>query len=447
MILMQAALLITAGALRGQYLSGYDGIGHYVWIRSLVCDGDVDFRNDFRMYDPHGSGPDPTILYPATGLAYNHYPAIPALLNAPGFLLGRAVTLMGPDSWRQDGFGWPEQLGYALNALAWFAGGLVMLYLFLASQFHWKAALALTAVAAFGSAPGVAAWNEPFFAHSIEFFLVVGLLRWSYGNPYRRHEIPGPSSQSKALLGGLLAGLLVSVRPMDALLLLIPIGSSLRFKVREGKTHSALSPLVMGFLLSFLPHLALRFCISGEWNPLGGYKGSMIVHGGTFSNWMGPNIDKVLLATNNGLIFWCPVLVLGLLGLFRFARERDFWLPSSVILYLYMIGSWEAWDGSASMGPRLLSGLTPLLLWTAGLDGKQGPRYSRALVPLSLFTCLWFNGLVLQRFTHQLPYYENFARVWEYPYMRTLCLQWSNTLDLVRDPAGLFHKLAPTDRN
>ena len=91
-VFLQMVMLVFSGYTRGCYVNSYDGIAYYVWLRSPVVDGDVQFKNDYILYNPQGNAPDPNILYPETKNTYNHYSAGMAYLCAPGFLTGHLLS-------------------------------------------------------------------------------------------------------------------------------------------------------------------------------------------------------------------------------------------------------------------------------------------------------------------------------------------------------------------
>ena len=77
------------------------------------------------------------------------------------------------------------------------------------------------------------------------------------------------------------------------------------------------------------------------------------------------SIPELLISFNKGLLVFSPVLILSLLGWWRFFRqyawEASFFM-TLVLMNLLFMGSWWAWNGGWCWGPRLLVPLIPLWL-------------------------------------------------------------------------------------
>jgi hypothetical protein len=396
-ILIQLIMMVTAGALRGRYITSYDGIGYFVWLRSPLMDGDFDFSNDFKLYNPDGKAPAPDVPYDKTGKTQNQYSAGMPFMCAPGYLVGFLGDVLTSDL-ATDGFGDFAQLGYVLNSFLYYAMGLFLLFKFLSSIVDQRMALWLCVFVAFGSTAGYYAWNEPFFAHAVEFFFCVLILIWLTD--------PRRLDTKQALQGGVLFGLAVWCRA-DMLIFLLPALGRL-FKSKEMLKSGAIALSVMVLIL--LPHYFLRYHITGEFALAGGYD-NPIVGGSGFVNLASPHLDLTMLSSNNGYLFWCPLYLLGFWGLWVLFRSNKTLFAMVVLIKIYLMASWGAWDGSSSMGPRLLNALIPVMCWGMGLLLTRKPGLQKWLPAMVLLSCLWFTGLVFQRMAGQLPYEEGRVEV------------------------------------
>ncbi|MBK8051593.1 MAG: hypothetical protein IPK16_33585 [Anaerolineales bacterium] len=103
-------------------LIGSDGIGYYMYVHSLVIDGDLDFHNEYaRLGWPT---PEPT----PTGLLPNHFAIGAGLLWAPFFvaahLLSLALHALGLQV-SVDGYGYLYQGAIAVGSILYGAAALL----------------------------------------------------------------------------------------------------------------------------------------------------------------------------------------------------------------------------------------------------------------------------------------------------------------------------------
>ena len=96
-----------------------------------------------------------------------------------------------------------------------------------------------------------------------------------------------------------------------------------------------------------------------------GYAGE--AHAWNFAQ-MAQTIPLLLASTQTGLLVFCPVLILGVLGWYAFARKyfpEAMFCLALVLENLLWTGAWHGWDGGWTWGPRLLIPLIPLWLLPA----------------------------------------------------------------------------------
>src|SRR5271157_3697075 len=109
------------------------------------------------------------------------------------------------------------------------------------------------------------------------------------------------------------------------------------------------------------------------------------------------SLPRLLGSLDKGLMVFCPVLALGVVGwpafFHRFPWEAA--LCAGVVMgNLLLTGAWHSWGGGRSWGPRLLVPAIPLWLLPAGLAfGGSPPVRWRA----------WIAGLVLISVAVQVP--------------------------------------------
>jgi len=422
-IFVQLCLLIASGGLRGIYVGSYDGLGYYAWVRSIVIDQDIDFHNEFKMYNPLGKAPDPDIKYPKTGNTFNIYGLGLPILCAPGFIVGFILDKIFFG--HTNGYGACAQLGYILNSFFYYALGLVLFYLFLAKRCHWKQALAAALFIAFGTTTGFYAWSEPYYSTIIEFFFVVLILKWLFSN--------SAMTKQHIFLGSILFGFAYWVR-MDLLIFLLPAGIKILKNKKTIKNGLMFSSICLAIILC---HCYMRYLLSGDFNIVGGYSSKVAESLGGIFDITDPNCGLVLFSPNNGLLFWCPLFIFALLALRKFWQDVSKSLVLIILFKICLISTWVGWDGSGSMGPRLLNSLVPLLVWSFCITNNEFvKKYYLTFVILS---CVWFQGLVYQRFTKQMPYYEGRGHSFiDQPYKRVFINQFKSAYTLLVNPKQAF---------
>src|SRR5271157_537094 len=109
------------------------------------------------------------------------------------------------------------------------------------------------------------------------------------------------------------------------------------------------------------------------------------------------SLPRLLGSPDKGLMVFCPVLALGVVGWPAFFQRlpREAALCAGVVMgNLLLAGAWHSWGGGWSWGPRLLVPAIPLWLLPAGLAfGGSPPVRWRA----------WIAGLVLISVAVQVP--------------------------------------------
>ena len=87
---LAAALVVLLGLLysHGERLTS-DGVDHYVYLRSLAVDHDLDLANDYEIVSPRRTSVEPPTRLGRTG---NVHPLGPAILWAPFYAVADLVT-------------------------------------------------------------------------------------------------------------------------------------------------------------------------------------------------------------------------------------------------------------------------------------------------------------------------------------------------------------------
>lgn len=351
-----------------------------------------------------------------TGVVSNHWPIGASFVQAPGWLLGRAAgaSLVGAGVSERAATWTLPLLGvrtWALLVLAWLT----------VTIFRWLRARAGPRPAALACAAFVL--GTPALVYASEYAIrphlwgaavvAIAIMRWHEAieraceDPERalaRWETPASLA--------LWVGLATAIRPQLAILALLvahervvatrELGPRARAKIIVG--HGLMAAL----LFAIWPALVVRMQL-WMYGGLGDYAGEVSHH-----------LQAFLLSTHHGALTWCPVLVIGVLGLaIGVATGREgaalvlvllaaqIWLDAGTReIEPYRVLGTRTWAGGTAFGPRKLLDAIPLMLpgvvWLVAWIDSQSPAEARAwrrrlsaativaLIPTILLACAAF---------------------------------------------------------
>jgi MFS family permease len=354
----------------GQLIGG-DGVGYYVYVRSLVLDHDLDFTNDYAHYLNASQIPQPTPLHRPG----NKYAVGPALLWTPFFLLAHVLALLGSRIGlpvHPDGYGYLYQAAISIGSIVYGSAGLFLAYRCARSMFSTQSLLTALVLLWLGSNVPYYMIFEPSLSHMVSMFSVSVLLTVWFLKFWRT---TAPSVWSAALLG-LASGGVLLVRLQDAPFLLLPIlHLSWRFvqslRQRTGHAwHWLRCGLVaaLGGLIAFAPQLLVWKHVYGAWMILPYLQD----HDPPFY-WRTPQIFSVLFSTFHGLFLWHPIYFLALIGVLYLRKSRPRFalvLLSLLAADVYLVGAWCMWWQGDAFGGRMF--LNAIWIWLFGLAAFVG---------------------------------------------------------------------------
>jgi hypothetical protein len=394
----------------GQIVVG-DALNHYVQLRSIVFDRDLQFRNEYARL--HGV-PEEAIAAVSAGERMtptdhirNYMPFGPALLWAPLFLLVTALV------WCANLFGAGYPLdGYArlFQATAGFSGiaaacaGSVLAYAAAARLVDRHAAIWATLAVWLSSSALYYSLVSPTYSHAASMFAVSAF--WLAWTGSRDRQTPG-----RYATVGALAGLAALMRWQDAILLLIPIGEA-AWRGRDGvaRTAARAGAALAAAALAFTPQMAVWGVLYGS--PL------VIPQGSGFMRWSEPALWAVLFSDNHGLFSWTPIVLLSVAGLVPLARREPVVGVAGIGFVLatwYVNAAVADWWGGEAFGARRFISCYPVFvlgLATLFADVWRSLAARRAVtVAFTAYTLLLL--LQYQAFMHGLravvPYPRGFV--------------------------------------
>ena len=292
----------------------------------------------------------------AGGHKVSIYPALPAVMAAPVFLVARFLYAFDEESTAFTG---------KLAAALFTAAAVAVFFLTLSLRHPSVDARWAAVVLALGTSlwsTSQALWQHP----AAVLWLCVCLLFLERAQ----------DEDVWAGRAGLPLGLMVAARHADVVLAAV---IAIAVMIRWPRRLLALAAWGAPGVAFVAIYNALIF--GSPWSH--GFSGSL----GRFSETWGVGQLGLLVSPAKGLLVFTPVVVVGLVGLF-IARRRHPWMAGTFglafLAHLVFSGRWREWHGGECFGPRLMTDAVPLLLFFApeGLAKLQG--FGAALAVLSI---------------------------------------------------------------
>lgn len=343
--ILVAALALLAGILlsHDRRITS-DGVDHYVYLRSLLVDHDLDLANDYALVSPRAAAD--TKLTPL-GRVGNAHPVGPALLWAPFYAaadLAARVLGRSPDALDRLHLD-----AVALGSLLYGWLGLVLLYRMAAQQTARSPALVATLGIAFGTFLYFYLVYAPTMAHAPAFGAAT-LFVWLWLRPL-------PEGPRRGALLGAACGLVALLRWADVLIALLWAVTLLpRLHAPARWRRLALEALAFAAaaLTVFSPQMI-------AWKAL--YGSALTIPQGEGFIAGAPAWAGVLFSPRHGLFSWSPLLYVGALGLLVWLRRAPLRFAAALAFFLALarVNAGVAdWWGGAAFGGRRFDALLPL---------------------------------------------------------------------------------------
>lgn len=328
---------------------GNDGVMNFIYVRSLVLDGDFDLTNEFEDFVPDkfqiyaemarvtGTPPDPT-----------NEPG-PAFLWAPGFALTH--VLVGIARWlgspiAADGYSYPYINAVSLMGLLYGFAAVALSHRIASRYFDPRLTAVAVSVLWLSSTLYWYTVYEPTMPHATAAFVVaVYLMLW-----LRVRDEPSARGWVYVALAG---GVLLSIQRYLVFLLVAPALTAVSAlsrgarPTRQWLVRGAIA--LAAFVLAASPLLVYNYARTGTFLRL--------VDVGSFAlrYWASPRVGELLFSSRHGLFSWTPAALLAVFGLVVFlAKERR--LAAALLLTLsagvYLLASTWDWYAGYAFGSR-----------------------------------------------------------------------------------------------
>lgn len=400
----------------GQLIVG-DGIYYYVYLRSAVLDGDIEFTNDYALYQAFNDQDlrkKEEMLSRKTpnGMAANFFSVGPAVLWSPAFIATHAfATLLGQ---AKDGFSYWYQAPLLFLSIAYGFIGILLTYLVTAGIFSRFAAfvsilgiwLATNVVYYMGVSPSASHVLSMFTCSLFVYLWWRGLGKRTRGNWF---------------LWGLSAGLMAMVRWQDGLIAVLALFewiAILRSKTQGEENRARASTPAQhrddtspqshavaltvdglifsaGALIAFLPQML-------AWNILYGSP-LTIPQGEGFLQYFRPEIWNVWFSSKRGLFPWSPVILFAVIGFVPLYRKNKTLGASAIAIFVletYTNSIVSDWWGGEAFGARRFISLIPFFaLGLAAFVDWIRPRVPANVILVALGAFVVWNSLFLLQYS------------------------------------------------
>lgn len=408
-------------------LRGYDNTFNYLWLRSLMVDGDWDFANDIQECNTLSdeSRELARVLQPtALGRLPNKYGIGWAVLSAPAYLAADLLVALGNavGVWQlpRDGFGPVYQVMLQLWHVFLAGASLLLARRVLVTWFSAAAATLGVVIVWIGSPLLYYQTSNIGMSHGAVFFAVVvmvyGLVR----------GMATPTGRWPWLLAGAGFGLAVVTRYQAGVFGLV----ALMVVVERLRRDGACGLNAVGWMfLGAVPFVALQ---SFAWHVVYG-RWLVFSYGGENESfaWLQPQIGSALFSSWHGLFYWHPLILVGLGGLVWWACSRGRvgspstaappdrsplpTVPSARVVALgllaaagatiYVNAAWWCWWFASAFGSRAFDGALlgimggMAFLWTRA--NRVGQRFllfaGGTLVAWNLYVFALFRSAAISR--------------------------------------------------
>lgn len=358
-----------------------DGAGMLAHLHAIFESGELLYDDEYRAL-----GMSPLFAFVTErGLVSNHWPIGATFVEAPGWLLGRlAGVLLVGQGVSERAAQWTIPL---LGLRAW---AILVLIGLLIGTHRWLRARSSSGVAWLGCAAMLLGTPLLYYATEAPMrphlwgAVVVAIVITRWWDAIERARLdprgardrgPWPAIELAAWIG-----LATAIRPQLAMLVvlvaherwLVGAGLSPRDRLSLGLKHGLVAALA--WLAWAALDLRLHRWMYGE---LGDYAGEVSTH-----------LRAFLLSTHHGAFVWCPVLLLGVLGLaIGLARKR----PGAGLLLGLLALQIGLDAGTREIEPFTVLGTRT---WTGGTS--FGPRKLLDVVPICLPALIWLHEWLLE---------------------------------------------------
>lgn len=336
-----------------------DGFGYFAYLPAVIHG---DFTFSFMEGWEH-----PIKLVEVEGAMLDKYPVGVAILEAPFFFAAHLVCVlkdMVTGSVSATGYSNLYQYAILFSGVFYWALGTWFLYRALNGYLHFSKKVSVLTCTLMTYATNLFhyASYDACFSHVFSYMLFNAFLLylcWYEQKYYETDKTEACTSKSgmlHACVFGILAGLIFMVRNTNILFVLTYIFygvhnlSSLKRRFLTVIAPRRAVPIILSGMVTILPQMAYWHRMTGKWFVYS-YGGNEPFY------WTKPELFGFLLGVRKGAFFWCPFLLIGIIGLLYAAgKEKKLFIGFStfLVLIVYISSAWWCWWYGGSYGQRVI---------------------------------------------------------------------------------------------
>ncbi|WP_200505652.1 hypothetical protein [Adhaeribacter terrigena] len=352
------AVVLSRGIKADDVLS-WDKSGYYLYLPATIIYQDL---TDYQFYRTKGKENNLTggeenygLRKLPNGKSLNKYPVGVAVMQLPFFLIAHGYASGSPD-YLADGYVYPYIVAVVVSNIFWVVAGLIFLRSFLRIYFPENAVFLTLLAIAFGTNLYYYTAYDQGMSHPYSFFLFAAVL-WLTEKYYNNFKL------RHLLLLGLTLGLITITRPVNLLVILIP----LFWKVHDLESlkarflfllNNSRKILLAGFLFFLVICIQLSYWkfVTGNWIYYS-YENERFL----FND---PEIINGLFSYKKGWFIYTPIAFLSFIGLIFLWKQYPKFIPALVLFFslmIYVVFCWSMWFYGGSFGCRPLIETLPFV--------------------------------------------------------------------------------------
>jgi hypothetical protein len=362
------------------YIVNMDGRGYYAYLPGVFIHQDPTYQ--FHLF--YNAQQDPNINFThelTDGSRVNKYFIGEAVLLTPFFLLSHALALLL--GFETHGYSIAHYFSVAFGAVFYVSVGLY----FLSRVLHrhvkvfWISVFVPIAIL-LGSNLFYYTVYEPSMSHAYSFFLVSSFL-------FVLESLVSKSSVYKLMVLGILIGLIGITRPVNLIILgMIPFALVRSHRLPTSTLGSVFgTTAIVAFWTAAVVsiQLAAYYWQTGEWLVYS-YKDEGF-------NWSDPQIFNTLFSYKRGLFVYAPLCFISLFGAFKLwkgSSVKALSLISTLLIAIYVVSSWHAWEYGWAYGLRAYVEYLPLFgILLASLLFRSKPIFKLGILSAAVICVIY----------------------------------------------------------
>lgn len=358
-----------------------DGFGYYMYLPHLFDEGSLYMTQEWAesVQDEYCRGCDVYQLAKRdNGNNIDIYHIGLSYVLLPSYVVGDVVARSS--GYKSDGFSTPYHVMSILNRLFFIILGLIffgkLLLLFVSDKIAALTIL-LIYLASNVYVTFVHQWDLP----HLYLFTINSIFLYHF------FKFCSFKKRRSLIYAAIFFGLTTSIRPTQVLIGIIP----LIFLLKEyGNTKLFWKSILLFPLMSLLwniPQILYWSIVGGELITANLHTEDIVL--------VDPNMIDFLFSYRKGWLLYSPMFLLLPLGLYKLynINRTLFWASGSfIILYIYILSSWETWYYAHSFGSRVMVDIYPIIgLVIALYLNSISKKIGAGLLIIFSFACLALN--------------------------------------------------------